>query len=328
MVKKGDKESQVHGLVIFRGRLAQIKSEEVKKVPKLEEIDQENKIKISTEIYPFGASYRYSLFLINECLAPVREFRVRLKFPNLFNLTRHYPPSLILATSKTRDGETQINFEIDELNGNNTQYINFYISPLAMKATGKITTAASYINNKGFIRAINVEPSEVQIKPIALEQKTLPSEEIGVFLKKKEIKKAIKSMGVGTKKKPDLTLFFNHITQLIKLHNFKLIVKDEKNRIAWYFAREIESNEDILVIGQIVANKVEFLAASINPYSLVSLLTNLSIDFKKSITSTGYVVIDQIYNLECKFCGNILPSLPKKGDSIECQKCNNEQVIW
>ena len=328
MARKQKKDNRVHGLVIFKGRMAQFKSVEAKTVQKLEDVDQENKIKISSEITPYGACYRYSLLLINESSAPVTEFRVRLKLPNLFDLTRHYPPSLILASSKIETGETQINFELSELNGESKQQINFYTSPTTIETKGEITAAASYINNKGFIRAINVKPKIIQNKSIKFEEKTIPSEDIGIFLRRNDINKAMISLGVGVKKKPNLALFFNHITQLIKLHNFKLIAKDEKNRIAWYFAQELESNEDILVIGQIVANKVEFLAATVNPTVLTTLMINLSIDFKKSITSTGYVAIDQIYNLECKFCGNILPSLPKKGDSIICQKCNNEQVIW
>ena len=32
--------------------------------------------------------------------------------------------------------------------------------------------------------------------------------------------------------------------------------------------------------------------------------------------------------LECKYCGNILPYFPGKGKTIECNKCNYEQIIW
>ncbi|GAI92899.1 unnamed protein product, partial [marine sediment metagenome] len=28
------------------------------------------------------------------------------------------------------------------------------------------------------------------------------------------------------------------------------------------------------------------------------------------------------------YCGNILSGFPGKGKSIECNKCNYEQVIW
>ena len=328
MSKKQKNESQIQGLVVFKGRLAQIKANETEAVPKSEGIDQEYKIKLLSELGPFGAFYKYSVIFLNESSAPITEIRAKLYFPDSFLLTRHYPSTIVLATSNLDSGEAQVSFEIDNLNGNSNQKINFYLTPEEINVEGKFLTAASYINNKGFIRTLSVESLLVKSKPFRYRQKEIPSEEIGEFLRKEAIKRGIKRIGVGVKKKPNLDLYFNHTTQLIKLHNFKLIAKDEKNRIAWFFASELVSNEDVLVIGQIVANKVEFLAASKNNSILVSLLTNLSNDFKKSISSTGIVASDQIYNLECKFCGNILPSFPKKGASIECLKCNNEQVVW
>jgi len=326
--KNQKNDSQIQGLIVFKGKLAQIKTREIIEEKKQQEVDQENKIKLLSELIPFGALYRYSILFVNESLAPITEIRARVKFPELLFLIRHYPLSIIFSTSKIGIDETQITFEIDSLDGNSKLQISLYFTLADINVKGEIMLSTSFINNKGFIRTLNVDPTILKLQPFRFEQKNIPSEEIGAFLRLEDMKKAVKSMGVGIKKKPNLDLFFNHATQLIKLHNFKLITKDEKNRIAWFFAHELESNEDILVISQIVSNKVEFLATSKDPSLLVSFLSNLSTDFKKSISSTGVVAIDQIFNLECKFCGNILPSFPKKGDSIECLKCNNEQVVW
>jgi len=118
--------------------------------------------------------------------------------------------------------------------------------------------------------------------------------------------------------------------QLLKMHNFQLIAKEDKkdNKIMWFFGNETSSNSDVLCIAQIINNKVEFLAASKNPLILVSLLTKLSNDFKTSISSTGMVSLEHIYNLECKNCGNVPNYFPGKGELIECQNCHTKQVIW
>jgi len=89
------------------------------------------------------------------------------------------------------------------------------------------------------------------------------------------------------------------------------------------------SGNDILVIGQIVAGKIEWLAASSNPHLLISILTNFVNVFKREMILLGHISsVDQVYSLECKYCGNTLPYFPGKGKSIECNKCNYEQIIW
>jgi hypothetical protein len=89
------------------------------------------------------------------------------------------------------------------------------------------------------------------------------------------------------------------------------------------------SGKDVIVIGQILARKIEWLAASSNPHLLISILTNFVNNFKREMILQGHVASgDQIYSLECKYCGNTLPYFPEKGKTIECNKCNYEQIIW
>ena len=165
MTKKQKNGSQIQGLVVFKGKLTQIKSKEPKVVPKSDGIDQEYKIKLLSELTPFGASYRYSVIFTNESSAPITEIRARLNLPESFLLTRHYPPTIILATSNLEVGEAQISFEIDNLNGNSKQKISFYFTPADINIKGKIVTSASYINNSGFIRILSVESFIVKSKP-------------------------------------------------------------------------------------------------------------------------------------------------------------------
>lgn len=330
MTQKQKNKSQIHGLVVFKGRLAQGKQEQIEIAPPIEDIDQENKIKLSCEFRPSGASYRCSILLENESMAPITEIKARIKYPNLLVLTRHYPPAIKRSEPKIESGMKQINFEVEKLNENSVQQISFYFIPLIINVKGDILASTSYINNKGFIRALNLEPIEIKIDPISIQPKIIPSSQIGVFLKIEGLEKAIKShgIGIGLKKKANLDLYFSHAEKLLKMHNFQLITKDNEQKIIWFFGNEFESQEDILVIVQLVYSKIEFLAASKNASILVSLLTKLSNDFKGSIASTGLVSIDQIYNLECKNCGNILNSFPEKGMEIECQNCNTKQVVW
>ena len=107
------------------------------------------------------------------------------------------------------------------------------------------------------------------------------------------------------------------------------IQEDVDKKILWYYGTESRIKEDILAVGQIVSNKIEIIASSLNHYLLISFLTLISNDFKNHLMLNGIVKsIDEIYDLECKNCGAIFPYFPQKRESIVCKNCNYEQTIW
>ncbi|MFW9818946.1 MAG: hypothetical protein ACFFE5_05000, partial [Candidatus Thorarchaeota archaeon] len=113
------------------------------------------------------------------------------------------------------------------------------------------------------------------------------------------------------------------------IENFQLVAKDLNKKIMWYFGTESLIKEDVLVICQIVSNKIEFIASSLNHFLLVSLLIQISNDFKDQLISNGIVKSkDDIYELECRNCGAIFPYFPQKNEPVVCKNCNYEQIIW
>ena len=327
--KKMINESKIHGLVILKGAPVKEKSDE--STYTFESVDQRNKINLTHELVPFGAYYRYSVLLVNESLAPITEIKVRIKFPEFLTLTRVSPTTISIAPQLDGSGAKQINLEIDELSETSKNQINLHFKPLLLNKKGEIHTNVTYVNNKDFIRVLDSDPAEINIIEPEIEGKIIPSSKIAGFLKTKGIKKAIKSLGIATKGKKNMDLYFDHIEQLMGLHKFQLITKDDNKKIAWFFGMDLNTKEDILVIGQIVSNKIEFLAASQHHPGLISLLTMLSNEFKKRILSIGKIKsIDNIYELECKYCGAVFDRFPKKGESIECKNknCNRSQTVW
>ena len=325
--KKKNDGSQIHGLVILKGAPGKQKSDE--STYAFESVDQEKKIKLAHELVPFGAGYRYSVLLINDSQAPITEIKARIKIPNFLTLSRISPPTIPIIPNHDESGAKQLNFEIDELSETSRKQINFYFNPLPQNNKGELNTYITYVNNKDFVRVLNSDDKKIVITLPKIESKVIPSSKISEFLKIEGIKKAVKSLGIAAQKKADLDQYFNHIEQLLSMHKFQLIAKDDKKRIAWFFGADSISKQDILVIGQIVSDKVEFLAASKLHPILISLLTMLSTDYKKRIQNIGIIKsIDQIYDLECKYCGAIFERFPAKGESIECKNCHREQTIW
>ena len=143
------------------------------------------------------------------------------------------------------------------------------------------------------------------------------------------MKRAIKSIGIGGTREPSADLYFNLLEQVFIRNHLQLITRDPAKKILWYYGSELESKEDVLVIGQIISNKIEIFVISKNHHVLISFLTFFSHEFKEHLLINEIVSTpEQIYDLECKYCGAILPYFPKKGKEITCKNCNYEQLIW
>jgi len=322
---KGD--SGVHGLVLF-GESARQKAKE-KDIYSFENVDQENKIKIISQLAPHGSQYRYSVLIINESVAPVTEVKLRIKYPNFLTLIRITPATAFSPPKKEEKDIEQVLVELEQISEHSKKQINFYFDPKSVNNKGKISTYTTFVNTQDFVRVINTESIIMNIEKISLMPKVIPGQEIQDFLKKKGIKKAVKSLGIAIKTPPDLLIQLNHLEQVIKMQNLQLVAKDENKHILWFYGTDIHSKEDILVIGQLTADKIEFLAASKNHQLLIVLLAILTEDFKKRILSTGIISSTaQILDVECKFCGNILPYFPEQNELIECHNCHKEQTLW
>jgi hypothetical protein len=108
-----------------------------------------------------------------------------------------------------------------------------------------------------------------------------------------------------------------------------MVAKDIEKRILWYFGTESVKKEDILAIGQITSNKIEIIASSLNHYSLISFLTQITDDFKRLVVKNNIINSkDKIFDLDCQSCGVVLPYFPHKSEYIECNNCNYSQLIW
>jgi len=316
----------IHELVIFETK--EEKQSKFVDQYSFEEIDQENMVILKNQFIPFAAHYRYSLILENQSQAPISEVKIKVTYPEFLNLTRcnaivHLPETI------TKEDKKQITFEFDELNEKSDKQIHLHFSPLTLDAKGELRTVVSFVNNKDFIRVLTSNPAIVYIDKITIEPKIIPSTFIGEFSKTPGIKKVIKSLGIGTNKKVKMEMYFDILEQILFLQNLQLIAKDPKKQILWFFGDELESKAEILIIAQIILRKVEIIGISRNQHLLISLLTMLTNNFKDRLLFDGIInKRTEVYDLECKYCGAILPNFSKSKKTIECKNCNYEQVIW
>jgi len=339
MERKNKDKSQegIHELMLFNETTGK-KSKPFEPEP-LEYVDQEDKIKMVYKLVPFGGNYLYSLLITNQSADPITEVKIRINFPSFFKLCRSTPPTLILESLESEEDESnsdqkefeqqQVVMEFENLDKNSKKQINLYLCPLFLEEKGTIRSFVTFVNNIDFIRAIDIDAIPIQFDPFTIERKIIPSSEIKQYLEKPWIKKAIKSIGIGIDGQLDENNFFEQINKIVESNNFQLLVKDQNNKISWFYGTDLVSGNDVLIICQVLDRKIEWLAASSNPHLLISLLTKFITVFEKDMIILGQIESEeQIYTLECKYCGNILAYFPLKGESIECNKCNYEQIVW
>ena len=335
--KNGSDQSKIQSLILFK---AEIKETLQKEAEALESVEQEDQIKLVYEIKPYGGNYRYSIMLINQSSQSITNVKIKIMFPGFLELHRCSPPTIIVDESKKNKNEAQqVKLDFDELPKSTKKQINLYLIPKTLNHKGEIRTYVNFVNYQDYVRVLNSDPVDIIVPPLTIEKAIIPSSKIEEIYNDKDFRKALKSYGVGIEgedKEEKKDLYFNIMEQILRFHNMQLIAKDIKNRRLWYFGKvwnknEVEtSNEfEVLVIGQIESNKIEFLITSKNPEFLVSLATIISTDLERRILSTGIIKSkDQIHDLECKNCGLALSSFPAKGESIECENCNYDQIVW
>ena len=321
-------------LILFR-ELSAKESKQFETEPQ-QYVDQEDKIHLVYKLVPFGGNYLYSLLIMNESSAPITETKIRIIFPEFFELCRSSPPTLTIESHESEDESTgeiirenQVKMEFELLKENSQKQINLYLCPLSLEKKGFLRSFITFVNNADFIRAIDTDSIKIELNPFSIERKIIPRSEIKRFLEKPWIKKANKSIGIGIDGIFDENYFFDLIVKSIQDNNFQLIQKSESNRISWFYGTDLVSGDDILVIGQIVNRKIEWLVASSNPHLLISVLTNFVNIFVNEMMELGHISSqDQVFSLECKYCGSTLPHFPEKGKTLECKRCNYEQIVW
>jgi len=322
--KKEPEEPHPQNLVIFKSKVD-------KKQDKFtfETIDQEDKIKLAYDFQPHGGHYRYSIQLNNESLAPITSVKIKIDYSKSFTLTRSYPPTIYIPEPIDEKKMLKLNIEFDELNERSSKQINLHFTPIALGDKGEIKTVITYVTTKDFVRALNTNPIEIMLDEITIIPKIIPSTYIREFSQKQGMKRAIKSIGIGKLEEYDTELYFNLLEQVFIRNHLQLITKDPAKKVLWYFGSDLESKEDVLVIGQIIANKIEIIVISTNHHILISFLTLFTHEFKEHLLIREIVSSpEQIYELECKYCGAILPYFPNKGEEIACKNCNFEQMLW
>ncbi len=283
-------------------------------------VDQEGKIKLVPESSVLGSILRYAAVIVNESTAPITQVQLKLEYPKFLTLSRIKPP----VEYKLNKADGLISLTLPKLDGQKKLQINFYFNPIEL-GKGIFKNNLLYINNQDFVRTAETQQFEVNLSNRLFSPKKIPSFQISAITKN-AVHKGIKSYG----RPPYYNVkdAFQTMTRLIQTYNFELITKTESNghNVAWFYGVEEKTKQEVLLIGQTLNDKMEFITISDDENLNISLLTKLSFDFRKRLFNAGDILsMNGLYELTCKFCGGIFDYYPQKGENITCKYCNKEQ---
>ena len=331
MPNKGEKaqKDNIQRLVVFEPKI--IPKDKIVDKYTIEKTDQIEKIKIVNKLSPRGVHYNYSILIDNQSSTLILNTRVRILYPKFLEYSKCFPPAIRVFSPIEHEGEEikRIDLEFEILRQNSSKKIQLLFTSSTKEGLGEFRTLIAYEKRKGKIKAIKSDPLRIQIEKPEITPKIISSASIREFSHNRGVKRNLISLGFGTSKKGALDKYLGILEHLFLLYNFQLIIKEEERGILWYFGNQKQSGYDILALGKIFSNRIEVMVMSENPIILVSLLSLFTENLKEELLTKKFVKSEKlIFDLDCINCGTFLPFFPRKGETIECDKCNYKQIVW
>jgi hypothetical protein len=329
MAKKSSSQGIIKGLEIFKHK----EKPKKKKTDKysVEKIQKEDKFKIINSLSAHGIHYRYSILLHNENSATITDINIRVLYPEFLEYTGSFPINLIVSSQIANKQEkiNNLNLSLKELKGNNSQQMYIHFTPSNQVAAGEFKMLLNYKNDKGKARKIKTNAITIQIEDIVITPKIISHSRIRDFSKIPGMKRALVSLGIGTKKKSVSKKIYDIFERLILSYNFQLITKDRERGILWFFGSESNSSNDIFAISKIGLNIIEIIGHSKDPVLLCQFFFSIERNLNDLLLKNKVIKPNmKIFDLECINCGSHLPYFPKKRESITCTICSYKQFVW
>jgi hypothetical protein len=138
--------------------------------------------------------------------------------------------------------------------------------------------------------------------------------------------KGIKSYGIPAGLAP--TDAYLIIKEILITNEFEFVgekfLEDKNQFLGWYYTgfKTGEKENDFIVIGQVLNNKMEFFAMASDGMQLLSGLTHLSRILREGLVERGTIKDEsELVELVCPSCGGVLDVFPAAGQLHACKFC-------
>jgi hypothetical protein len=207
----------------------------------------------------------------------------------------------------------------------NSQAI-FYQKPIALEQF-VLKGAIQFTNSKQFVRIIAVDTLQFDIP--------VPSLEGGSEVNTDYVQGIVQnseSRGIRSYAMPEglaSNVAFNHLKQIVRTYNFQFVSEsnNEDALVAWFYAKEFNSDREYASVTQILNGKIEIFACGSDEKAIIGLLTDIGQKLRARMVSSQILQSpEEFIELFCPRCGGTLEYLPRAGDSVECKWCKETFV--
>jgi len=227
--------------------------------------------------------------------------------------------------------ESSMWVDIGTINAAQGKIFEIYFNQTQKKRI-KFDGLMQYKSKDGFARVLRLYPIDIDtILPEFIPQE-VSTNYIKSFMKNKECFKRIQGFGIPGFE--DLEKVQSLMENQIEKYNFIQIsrINKENTYMSFYFAKtEVKSGEtcEIIVVPQIKKNVLAFYCCSPYEHIVVNVLRQLSFDFQKLLREENLLEKDQnLINLNCVKCGNVLDIYPPQNEFVACRYCQLLQKPW
>lgn len=287
-----------------------------------EEQLQEDQIEVESTLNFVGGLVRHTAAVVNKSPAPITQVNLKVDFPPHLALLRVTP-----EFPDTKPSEKYFRVKVPEVPARSKQELNAYFVPNRVGAI-EIRTSIQFVNAKNLVRVLKVPSvSQVTFNCPTFMQTGLLSAEAAQERMQQLPERAVRSFGIPPNLAGQPQVAFVHVKQLVKSLGLAQVGERESAdaRVAWFAGHDAETNNEFIVIGQVINGKMEFFASSDEAACVTGLLTHLSRKIRARMVSSRILASeDALVALMCPKCGGSLPNFPADGERLTCKWCQHE----
>lgn len=200
-----------------------------------------------------------------------------------------------------------------------------YLSPGSCEPVG-FDTLVQYQDTTGKFIDENVSERINLSPPTFVKRDTITKEHFHDIITHHLKMKGIKSYGIPAGLTP--TDAYLIIKEILITNAFEFVgekfIEDKNQFLGWYYTRfksgDVEN--EFIVIGQVLNNKMELFAMACDGMQLLSGITFLAKELRTTLVARGTIKDEsELVELVCPSCGGVLDTFPIPGDLHACKFC-------
>nr|MDO8083744.1 hypothetical protein [Candidatus Sigynarchaeum springense] len=281
-----------------------------------EPVERENLV-ASAEVAPVSGQLQLKLALVNNSAKPLENVLVKFLVEGEVHLVRMKP------SYAGTDWNSEIT--VPSIPAGSSRRVLLYFSPGLCQPIG-FDILVQYQDAAGKFIDENLSEKVDLAPPVFVKRQAITKEHFHDIITHHLKMKGIKSYGIPAGLAA--TDAYLIIKEILITNEFEFVgekfLEDKGQFLGWFYAgfKAGEKEDEFIVIGQVLNNKMEFFAMAGDGMQLLSGLTFLAKTLRERLVERGTIKDESdLVELVCPSCGGVLDAFPAPGELHACKFC-------